>query len=139
MFGAADILEKIKAETFSGLANFLPANTNRNPGIGVCRCEQKAIPWKPSCPDHRRCQWETSGAMERKQRELSSVSPSGAAWRERQGLRAAPTVHACAVCGSSFSSARRYKKFGRAFGPKKFGQNAAAFAKDRRAFAGCRG
>jgi hypothetical protein len=139
MFCATQILEKIKTETSSGFVNFPPAGTNQNPASAVCRCEERAAPWKHSCPGHPQCRREPSGATARKQIQLSFVLSGGAAWRERQGLRAARTACTCAVCGSSFSSDRRYKGFGIAWRPKRFGQNAAASTKDRRAFAGCRG
>ena len=118
MFCAAEILENIKAGTSNGLANFYQGGTDRNPGSGACRCVRRAMPWKDSCLDRPRCRRGQYGATGQKQILLSRVSRNGAAWCERQALRAARAACASAVCGFSFSLVRRYKRFGIASSPK---------------------
>jgi len=127
----------------SGFVNCLSGCTGPDPAAGVCRCEARTILGKHPSFGHPRRQWRGSAATAARQIRNFVFQHRRAALREQPDLRADLFAGVSAACDSSFSFAHQISNFGIAPStcrkPQKqesSGQNAAASAKDRRAFTG---
>lgn len=142
MAGAA---RNVPAINSNRVGQRFPGCTSPDLAAGACRCDGSRILWRRPHSVHLRCRRGRYGAKPWKQIGHSFFELSVAASRGWPAVRASPAGYGFAVCDFSFSFALQNHSVGIApssggsFKKGKSGQNAAASAKDRRAFAKRRG
>ena len=123
-------------EILSGLVNCFQECRSPDREAGVFRCRAETILCQHRCSVHPRRHWGQSAATAIARARDNFCARFCGASRKRILHRAARTCGACVACGFCSSLARQNSNLRKNTSTRKSsGQNAAASAKDRRAFA----